>query len=219
MRDDVNMLTKRRLPTGFESAEKPKAPILEGFNLKTSRIWAKIDLHNRNPSWGDASVLEKNWAGSRSKAIKSLLALVAQDPSTGNLSYTNSEVKHRNQSDAIFDFVDFWKQGRGVAPKMLIFDSKFTTYRNLSELNRSEEKSHVEPSFRAKRAYCEGARKKQPATSSRGFQGVMKLRGDPESMISRRQLSYGAPGFRVSAMYSHFHDPHRTVAPTIFQMP
>ena len=49
MRDDVNILTKRRLPTGFEGAEKPKAPILAGFNLKTSRIWAKIDLHNRNP--------------------------------------------------------------------------------------------------------------------------------------------------------------------------
>ena len=61
------------------------------------------------------------------EAIKSLLALVAQDPSTGNLSYSNAEVKHRNQSDAVFDFVDFWKQGRSVAPKMLIFDSKFTT--------------------------------------------------------------------------------------------
>ena len=46
------------------------------------------------------------------EAIKSLLALVAQDPSTGNLSYTNAELKHRNQSDAVFDFDDFWKQGR-----------------------------------------------------------------------------------------------------------
>ena len=37
------------------------------------------------------------------------------------------------------DFVDFWKKGRGTAPKMLIFDSKFTTYQNLSNLNESKE--------------------------------------------------------------------------------
>lgn len=89
------------------------------------------------PHWGDASVLEKNWAGSRSRALKSLLALIVQDPSNGLLSYTNAEIKHRNQSEAVIEFVDFWKEGRGVCPKMLIFDSKFTTYHNLSELNRS----------------------------------------------------------------------------------
>ena len=113
-----------------------------------ARIFRDDDLENGEfnldfkaiPHWGDASVLERNWAGSRSKAMKSILALVAQDPSTGNLSYTNAEIRHANQSDAVFDFVDFWKSGRGVDPKMLIFDSKFTTYRNLSELNKSEEK-------------------------------------------------------------------------------
>ena len=118
------------------------------FLSALSRIFRDDELENGEfnldfkaiPHWGDASVLEKSWAGSKSKAIKSLLALVAQDPSTGNLSYTNAEVKHRNQSDAVFDFVDFWKQGRGVAPKMLIFDSKFTSYKNLSELNQSDEK-------------------------------------------------------------------------------
>jgi len=89
------------------------------------------------PHWGDASVLEKNWAGSRSRALKSLLALIVQDPSNGLLSYTNAEIKHQNQSEAVIEFVDFWKEGRGVCPKMLIFDSKFTTYHNLSELNRS----------------------------------------------------------------------------------
>jgi hypothetical protein len=89
------------------------------------------------PHWGDASVLEKNWAGSRSRALKSLLALIVQDPSNGLLSYTDAEIKHKNQSEAVIEFVDFWKEGRGVCPRMLIFDSKFTTYHNLSELNRS----------------------------------------------------------------------------------
>lgn len=92
------------------------------------------------PHWGDASILEKNWSGSRSKALKSILALIAQDPVTGFLSYTNAEMKHRNQNDAVLEFVDFWKEGRGVCPKMLIFDSRFTCYQNLSQLNKSKEK-------------------------------------------------------------------------------
>jgi len=87
------------------------------------------------PHWGDESVLETNWAGSRSKRIKSVLALIVQDPVTGLLSYTDADVKHADQNEAILDFVDFWSEGRGVAPKMLIFDSKLTTYKNLSKLN------------------------------------------------------------------------------------
>jgi hypothetical protein len=40
----------------------------------------------------------------------------------------------------VLDFVDFWKQGRGIAPKVLIFDSKLTTYRPLDQLNQSPER-------------------------------------------------------------------------------
>jgi hypothetical protein len=92
------------------------------------------------PHWGDDSVLERNWSGSRSKAIKSLLALLVQQPATAELAYTNAEIKHCDQSEAVFDFIDFWKQGRGSAPKRLIFDSKFTTYHHLSRINLSPEK-------------------------------------------------------------------------------
>lgn len=91
------------------------------------------------PHWGDDSVLEKNWSGARAKAIKSVLSLIVQHPETGMLSYTNAEIKHRQQPEAVFDFVDFWTQGQGVAPKLLIFDSKFTTYQNLDKLNKSQE--------------------------------------------------------------------------------
>lgn len=92
------------------------------------------------PHWGDESVLEKNWSGARSKSIKSILALIVQESSTGIIPYTDAEVKKREQNDAIMDFVDFWKEGRGEAPKLLIFDSKLTTYNNLNKLNKSKEK-------------------------------------------------------------------------------
>ena len=92
------------------------------------------------PHWGDESVLEKNWCGARSRAMKSILSLIVQCPQSGIINYTDAELKHSTQNDAVLDFVDFWQAGKGVAPKMLIFDSRFTTYENLNKLNTSKEK-------------------------------------------------------------------------------
>jgi transposase len=87
------------------------------------------------PHWGDASVLENNWSGKRRQALKSVLAVLCQDPDSGIFCYTDAEVKHRNEPECVLEFVDFWKQG-GSSPKCLIFDSKFTTYENLGKLDR-----------------------------------------------------------------------------------
>lgn len=114
----------------------------KAFLLELSKIFS-IDEKEFNldfksiPHWGSESILEKNWSGSKSKVMKSVLAAIVQNPSSGILSYTNAEVKHRNQNDVVLEFVDFWREGHGEAPKMLIFDSKFTTYENLSKLNKS----------------------------------------------------------------------------------
>jgi hypothetical protein len=94
-----------------------------------------LDFH-AIPHWGDLSVLENHWNGSRGKAMKSVLSLIVHDPNSGLLSYTDAEVSHENQDDAILDFVDFWKEARGESPKMLIFDSKLTIYENLNKLNK-----------------------------------------------------------------------------------
>jgi len=88
------------------------------------------------PHWGDESVLEKNWCGARGKAIKSILSVIVQNPHSGMLSYSDAEIKHCDQNNAVLDFVDFWKNGHGNVPKMLIFDSKFTSYENLNKLNQ-----------------------------------------------------------------------------------
>ena len=88
------------------------------------------------PHWGDASVLENNWSGKRGKALKSVLALLCQDPESGILCYSDAEVKHRNQAGVILEFVDFWKKGAKESPKCLIFDSKLTTYENLVKLDQ-----------------------------------------------------------------------------------
>jgi transposase len=88
------------------------------------------------PHWGDESVLEKNWCGSRGKSVKSVLSVIVQNPTSNMINYTDACIKHSNQNNAVIEFVDFWKDGHGTTPKMLIFDSKFTTYENLSKLNK-----------------------------------------------------------------------------------
>lgn len=87
------------------------------------------------PHWGDESILERNWSGTRRTGLKSVLALIVQDQGRRFLKYGNAEIKHDYQSDAILEFVDFYKSGGGNI-NCLIFDSKFTTYSNLNKLNK-----------------------------------------------------------------------------------
>ncbi len=88
------------------------------------------------PYWGDADALENNWSGKRGKALASILALLVQDPDTGIICYGNMTLRHRNQDDAILEFLDFHREGAPGTLKYLVFDSKATTYQNLDKLNK-----------------------------------------------------------------------------------
>lgn len=88
------------------------------------------------PHWGDASILEKNYSTTRGKSVKSILALIVQNVTDDCLTYSDAEISRRNEKDAVLEFVDFWKDSHGMTPKMLIFDSQFTIFKNLSRLNK-----------------------------------------------------------------------------------
>jgi len=126
----IGRASNRELLLGLSDIFKEERSAQGEFNLDFKAI----------PHWGDTSVLENNWVGARSRGMKSLLALLVEEPATGFLSYSDAEIRHRNKNEAVVEFVDFWKQGRGVAPKMLIFDSRFTTYENLNKLDKSEQR-------------------------------------------------------------------------------
>lgn len=94
-----------------------------------------LDFHTI-PHYGDESVLEKNWAGARGKALKGVLSLIAQDAESKLMLYTATDIKRAEANDQVDAFMRFWKSvHRGVKPT-LVFDSKFTDYRHLSGLNR-----------------------------------------------------------------------------------
>jgi hypothetical protein len=93
-----------------------------------------LDFHTI-PHFGDESVLQEHWAGARNKRMKGALTLVGQDADSKLILYTAADIQRSEADDQILEFLSFWKKTqRGMEP-MLIFDSKFTTYANLSELN------------------------------------------------------------------------------------
>jgi len=93
-----------------------------------------LDFHTV-PHFGDESVLEKHWAGARNKKMKGALTLFAQDATTKLILYTAADIKRNESDDQVLNFISFWKNiRRGVKPTF-VFDSKFTTYAKLSELN------------------------------------------------------------------------------------
>jgi len=90
------------------------------------------------PYWGENSHLENNWSGTRHQALSSILAAVAQDPDTGLITYGDTTVRHENESGIVVEFLDFYKHAGGHDLKYLVFDSKFTTYQNLSKIDDNE---------------------------------------------------------------------------------
>ena len=67
--------------------------------------------------------------------MKGALTLFAQDAMSKLILYTAADIQKNEADDQVLDFLSFWKSiQRGIKPTF-IFDSKFTTYTKLSELN------------------------------------------------------------------------------------
>jgi hypothetical protein len=109
----------------FDSARELGLPRGESFDL---------DFHTI-PFHGQDALLQKHYVSKRSRRQKGLLAFVAQDADTHVFCYGNAQVRKENQNDEVRHFVRYWKERTGHWPHELIFDSKLTTYANLSWLN------------------------------------------------------------------------------------
>ena len=112
----------------FEAMIRLGLPRGESFDL---------DFHTI-PFHGEDALLQKHYVSKRSRRQKGLLAFVAQDADTHLLCYGNAQIRKENQNDEVLRFVEVWKQRHGKLPQELIFDSKLTTYGNLSQLNAQQ---------------------------------------------------------------------------------
>ncbi len=95
-----------------------------------------LDFHTV-PHFGEESVLEKHWSGARNKAMKGALTLFAQDAESKLLLYTTTEIQRSEADDQVVEFLAYWRKVRRGVDPTFIFDSRFTTYPKLSQLNEA----------------------------------------------------------------------------------
>jgi len=138
----LNVIPKRSFLTEYSCRVAPEA------HRKLMRLWfdamgkmglprgASFDLDFHTvPFHGEDALMEKHYVSKRSRRQKGVLVFVAQDADTRVFCYANAGVRKQDQNDEILAFVDFWKKRTGRLPAEVIFDSKLTTYANLSRLN------------------------------------------------------------------------------------
>jgi hypothetical protein len=138
----LNVVPKRSFLTEYSCRVEPEV------HRKLMRLWFDamgkmglprgtsfdLDFHTV-PFHGEDALMEKHYVSKRSRRQKGVLVFVAQDADTRVFCYANAGVRKQGQNDEILAFVDFWKKRTGRLPEELIFDSKLTTYANLSRLN------------------------------------------------------------------------------------
>lgn len=139
----MNVIPKRSFLTEYSCRVDPASyPLLLsgwfdavrtlGLSFGTS---FDLDFHTI-PFHGEEALVEKHYVSKRSRRQKGILAFVVNDAENRVFCYVNANLRKETMNDEILAFVRFWKQKTGAVPQELIFDSKLTTYANLSELNR-----------------------------------------------------------------------------------
>jgi hypothetical protein len=139
----LNVLPKSAWLSSYSSRVTTEMNL--SFLKSMHRIWVEHGLLSDTanldfttiPYWGEADHLENNWSGKRGKALSSMLAVLAQDPDNGIIDYGGCNVRHKNESSVVLEYLDFYKQTSQGTQRLqyLIFDSKFTNYENLSKLD------------------------------------------------------------------------------------
>jgi len=94
-----------------------------------------LDFHTI-PHFGDESVLQKHWAGARNKRMKGALTLIAQDAASKLILYTAADIHRSEADDQVLSFLKYWQGIQRRIEPTFVFDSRFTTYANLSALNQ-----------------------------------------------------------------------------------
>ncbi len=94
-----------------------------------------LDFHSIS-YFGEDPVVEKHYVPRRSQRRTAVLTFLAQDAAGQVFCYANADLRKGEEADEVLRFVDFWERRYGDRPRHLVFDSKLTTYANLSRLNQ-----------------------------------------------------------------------------------
>ena len=95
-----------------------------------------LDFHSI-PHFGEQSQMEKVWCGARNKAMRGANTFFAQDAETNALLYANADVLRKEGAHEVLRFVEYMLGVKGVVDETLVFDSRLTTQKVLSELDEA----------------------------------------------------------------------------------
>jgi hypothetical protein len=138
----VNALPKATFMSQYSSRLGRRAIVrLLGAWIERLRVEQVIDASSFNLDFhsisyfGEDEVIEKHYVPRRSQRRKAVLAFLAQDAGGHLFCYANADLRKGEEADEVLRFVRFWEERYGERPRHLVFDSKLTTYANLSKLN------------------------------------------------------------------------------------
>jgi hypothetical protein len=138
----LNVLPKKSFATdySYRTQRQQQEKLLGAWVKKLSPVLfpeAKsfsLDFHPI-PYRGDEAVLENHYIPCRGQARPSVQTFFAQEHEKQVFCYANANLTRDEQSKEVLRFVDYWHDLTGQNPEWLYFDSKLTTYAELSELN------------------------------------------------------------------------------------
>lgn len=139
----LNAIPKATFMSQYSSrlGRKTIAKLLAGW-VKTLRREDLVDAGSFNLDFhsisyfGDDPFVEKHYVPRRSQRPKAVLAFFAQDAQGQVFCYSNTDLRKGEEADEVLRFVSFWEKSYGERPRHLVFDSKLTTYTNLSKLDK-----------------------------------------------------------------------------------
>ena len=106
---------------------------LRELRLATGEHGFNLDFHAIRHH-GAETPLEKHYVPRRSQRTRAVLTFFAQDHASTEMVYANADLTKAEQAREIIAFADYWQNVASEDPGLLVFDSKLTTYKVLSEL-------------------------------------------------------------------------------------
>jgi hypothetical protein len=138
----LNVLPKKSFATdySYRTQRQQQETLLGSWVQKLAPILLpeaksfSLDFHPI-PYRGDEAVLENHYIPCRGQACPSVQTFFAQEHEKQVFCYANANLIRAEQTKEVLRFVDYWQDLTGQNPEWLYFDSKLTTYSELSELN------------------------------------------------------------------------------------
>ena len=110
---------------------------LRELGLATGEHGFNLDFHAIRHH-GQDTQLEKHYVPRRSQRTRAVLTFFAQDHASSEMVYANADLTKAEQAREVIAFADYWQQITGTDPGLLVFDSKLTTSKILSELSERQ---------------------------------------------------------------------------------